>query len=81
MPNFLSPNAQDMINLILQPDPTKRYTIADIRNHPWYNQVVHAPPYTPAIYLGKEPIPIDTKILSVLERDHKIDLAKAEIEI
>jgi hypothetical protein len=43
--------------------------------------VEHPPPYTPAIFLGKEPIPIDTKILGMLERDHQIAPEKAEIEI
>jgi serine/threonine protein kinase len=37
MPSFLSPHAQDLLNLILNPDPTKRFTIQDIRAHPWYN--------------------------------------------
>lgn len=41
----------------------------------------HAAPYTPAIFLGKEPIPIDTKILGMLERDHQITPEKAEVEI
>ena len=67
--------------MILNPDPTKRFTIQDIRAHPWYNQVEHPAPYTPAIFLGKEPIPIDQKILGMLERDHGIEPAKAEIEI
>ena len=37
LPSFLSDDAKDLINLILNPDPTKRYTIKDIREHPWYN--------------------------------------------
>jgi 5'-AMP-activated protein kinase catalytic alpha subunit len=38
LPQFLSDDAKDMIQNILNPDPTKRFTIEDIRSHPWYNQ-------------------------------------------
>lgn len=37
MPNFLSPEAQDLINRILTTDPDKRITIAQIKLHPWFN--------------------------------------------
>ena len=56
-------------------------TIADIRAHPWYRQIEHQPPYTPPIFLGKEPIPIDPKITAMLQKDHNIEPAKAEQEI
>ena len=39
MPSFLSEEAKDLITMILNPDPTQRFTIEDIRDHPWYNQV------------------------------------------
>ena len=70
-----------MISNILNPDPALRYTITDIRKHLWFNQVEHQPPYTPPIYLGKEPIPIDQKIIAVLQKDHSIEPSKAESEI
>jgi len=81
MPSFLSEQAQDLIQNILNPDPTQRYTIEDIRNHAWYSIAEHQPPYTPPIYLGKEPIPIDPKIMNTLVKDHGIEQAKAEQEI
>ena len=81
LPSFLSENAQDLISNILNPDPATRYTINDIRKHPWYNQVEHQPPYTPPIFLGKEPIPIDAKIIATLEKDHNMEQAKIESEI
>ena len=81
MPTFLSEQAQDLISNILNPDPAQRYSIQDIRNHPWYAICEHQPPYTPPIYLGKEPIPIDAKIMGMLVNDHNIDAVKAEQEI
>jgi serine/threonine protein kinase len=28
----------DLINGLLQPDPSKRFTIEQIKAHPWYNE-------------------------------------------
>lgn len=66
MPEFLSPPCQDLISMILNPDPTKRLTIDDIQAHPWYTQVEHIAPYTPAVFIGKDQIPIDEKIIATL---------------
>ena len=81
MPSFLSAQAQDLISCILNPDPTQRYTINDIRKHPWYQSVEHQPPYTPPIFLGKEAVPIDPKIVGMLEKDHNTPPEKTENEI
>lgn len=70
MPDFLSPPCQDLLSLILNPDPTKRYSITDICQHPWYTQIDHQPPYTPSIVIGKDPIPVDDKILATLLKDY-----------
>ena len=37
MPNFLSPEAQDIISRILTTDPEKRITIPQIQQHAWFN--------------------------------------------
>lgn len=34
---YFSDQTKDFINKILNPDPTKRMTIQDIKKHPWYN--------------------------------------------
>eukprot|EP00644_Phytophthora_capsici_P016551 jgi/Phyca11/10644/fgenesh1_pm.PHYCAscaffold_52_\ len=39
MPTFLSANAQDLIRHILETDPSKRYTVDKIRQHPWLTGV------------------------------------------
>lgn len=78
MPSFISEEAQDLLNLILNPDPDSRINILGIRSHPWFNQVQHSPPYTPAIFIGKEPIPVDDKIMAMLEKDHSMQRTKVE---
>ena len=30
-------------------------------------------PYTPAVFIGRDTIPVDEKIISTLEKDHLID--------
>jgi 5'-AMP-activated protein kinase catalytic alpha subunit len=39
MPNFLSDNAKDLLKNILNTDPDKRYTLRQIRSHPWFNRI------------------------------------------
>jgi 5'-AMP-activated protein kinase catalytic alpha subunit len=36
MPKFLSNDAKDLLKNILNTDPDKRFTIAEIRKHQWY---------------------------------------------
>lgn len=36
MPNFFSDEAKDLINRMLQPNPLRRITIKEIKQHPWY---------------------------------------------
>jgi len=73
LPSFLSDNAKNLISMILNPDPTKRYTIKDIREHPWYKQV--EPIEKKGIIVGKDQINVNPKILEILEKDYAIDIA------
>lgn len=54
MPNAFSDHLQDLIRRILVVDPAKRYNIADIRGHPWFNQVEQVP--KAGIIIGKNEI-------------------------
>lgn len=73
MPKFLSADAQDLISKILNTDPSKRYRIADIREHNWHKLV----PYqkiSGGIFIGLSQIPINTRILNLLCRKKKSKL-------
>ena len=37
VPKFVSEEAKDLISCILNTDPQKRYTIEQIREHPWFS--------------------------------------------
>mmetsp|Transcript_40684 Transcript_40684/g.36128 ORF Transcript_40684/g.36128 Transcript_40684/m.36128 type:complete len:137 (+) Transcript_40684:550-960(+) len=39
IPKFVSDDGRDLITRILNTDPKKRYTIEEIRRHPWMNVV------------------------------------------
>lgn len=36
MPNYISSDVEDIINRMLQPNPVKRITMREIKDHPWY---------------------------------------------
>ena len=36
MPDFISADVKDLINRMLQPNPVKRISIQEIKEHPWY---------------------------------------------
>lgn len=60
-PNFLSPDASDLISCILNTDPTQRYNIENIRSHSWFNLTRQE--NSPGILVGYQQIPIDNAIL------------------
>ena len=41
IPSFVSSDASNLLRCILNTDPEKRYTIQDIKAHPWYQ--LHQP--------------------------------------
>jgi 5'-AMP-activated protein kinase catalytic alpha subunit len=51
IPKFVSAEARELIQAILNTDPEKRFKIADIRKHPWFNQVA-LPKITGGIFIG-----------------------------
>ena len=66
IPNHVSPEGRDMLKCILNTNPNMRYTIPEIRRHPWYTGVYNAeisggdPPK--GIIVGYHKIPVDNKI-------------------
>ena len=56
IPGFISPGNKDIIQKILQTDPTKRFTIQDIRSHDWYGKIRSVE--MDGIMIGKDRIPV-----------------------
>lgn len=66
IPSFISKDGKDLIDKILETDPEKRYTIEQIRKHPWFNQKKWVA-YTGTV-VGIDPVPIDPTILTSIQR-------------
>lgn len=58
IPSFVSPSCKDLIQRVLNTDPEKRYSLAQIKAHPWFNMVPCEEHYE-GILVGIDPIPID----------------------
>ena len=66
IPNFLSKDAKDLLNHIMKIDPLERYTIQQIKTHPWFNLVT--PHLIGGITIGVNEIPVDENILDMVEQ-------------
>ena len=68
----VSSQARDLLEKILSNDENKRYTIDQIRKHPWMSNTRSASKISPGIVVGLHKIPIDQKIVESL-REFKFD--------
>jgi serine/threonine protein kinase len=61
IPNHVTPEGRDLIKRILNTDPERRYSIDQIRSHPWYK--LYVPNEPQGILVGTHRIPVDDVIL------------------
>jgi len=66
LPKFLSEDAKSMIKGILTVDPEKRFTIEDIRKHPWFS--ISPVKAKQGIIVGIHQIPSEPFILKQMEK-------------
>jgi 5'-AMP-activated protein kinase, catalytic alpha subunit len=71
IPAHINSDARSLITGMLQTDPTKRYTLIDIKKHQWYN-------ITPlkdsvGILVGLQPIPVDLHIIQVMKSKYNCE--------
>eukprot|EP00357_Protocruzia_adherens_P011675 CAMPEP_0115000828 /NCGR_PEP_ID=MMETSP0216-20121206/16998_1 /TAXON_ID=223996 /ORGANISM="Protocruzia adherens, Strain Boccale" /LENGTH=458 /DNA_ID=CAMNT_0002366017 /DNA_START=422 /DNA_END=1798 /DNA_ORIENTATION=+ len=62
VPKWISPEGRHLVKSILNTDPEERYTVHDIREHPWYIQA-RLRQYE-GIIVGYNQVPIDEKIIN-----------------
>ena len=65
IPDYLSKEAQDILNHILKINPEERFTIENIKKHPWFNIV--KPHLIKGISVDNIKIPVDDKILDMVK--------------
>ena len=63
MPEFLSDSVKDLLKHMLDVDPMTRYTLQEIKDHPWFNTVECV--LIPGIIIDYNIIPIDDKIINL----------------
>jgi len=62
-PDFFSDMAKDLLKHMLDIDPMTRYTLQEIKDHPWFNMVECI--LIPGIIIDYNIIPVDEKILNL----------------
>ena len=62
-PNYFSDSVKDLLMHMLDLDPMTRYTLQEVRSHPWFNLVDYR--LIPGIIIGYNVIPVDEKILDL----------------
>jgi 5'-AMP-activated protein kinase catalytic alpha subunit len=65
VPSWVSHLTKEFLSKILDTNPETRFTISQIRQHPWFNQV--KPMASEGILVGYSAIPINKEILQKLE--------------
>lgn len=81
IPSFISSPATDLIKQILNVDPEKRFTINQIKSHPWFSLYKGYVNIPKGLIIGYHDIPIDEMILEHLlgfKYDKKLALQSIE---
>ena len=78
IPRFVSEPAKDLIRCILNTDPNKRYTISQIKNHPWFNMINPRLNTNEGLLITMTVIPIDE---SIIEQMVEFGFKKDEIRV
>lgn len=65
IPKFVSSDAADLLKKILNTDPDKRYTLQDIKKHPWF-QLYQPLCQNKGLIVGYNSIPNEETILKIL---------------
>ena len=80
-PHYLSENAKDLLNKILEKDPQKRITIKKIKKHPWFN-LINPKIKNNLIFLPNELItPIDLDIIDTMVSNYGYNEAEVKIDL
>jgi 5'-AMP-activated protein kinase catalytic alpha subunit len=71
IPKFVSTECADLLTKILNTNPDSRYSIEDIRSHPWFKLSKHA--RISGLFPGKEKMPFNDTIFKLMQEQHRFD--------
>jgi 5'-AMP-activated protein kinase catalytic alpha subunit len=63
IPDYFSESVKDLLRHMLDLNPMTRYTLQEIRTHPWFNSMSYK--LIPGIIIGYNIIPVDENILNL----------------
>ena len=83
IPNHVSEKARDLLNKILVTDPKKRFTINQIKSHPWFSTYNEKGKLMvrEGLLLSKYVVPIDEDVVSSMSTKYNLSDEKIRISI
>ena len=80
-PDFLSSSAVDLLHHILNVDPNKRYTIDQIKEHPWFNQINPKLNMSEGLLIDYYIVPFDEEIISKMVNEYSFNEQQIKINL
>lgn len=81
IPEFVSDKAKDILHRILNIDPAKRYTIEQIKSHPWFNMINPKLYMSEGLLLNTYIVPIDEDIISQMSNEYEYNSIEVRINL
>jgi 5'-AMP-activated protein kinase catalytic alpha subunit len=81
IPEFVSDKAKDILHRILNIDPAKRYTIEQIKSHPWFNMINPKLYMSEGLLLNTYIVPIDEDIINQMSNEYEYNSVEVRINL
>ena len=73
IPKFISQDCADLLTKILTTNPDQRYSIDQIRSHPWFKQVKEKK-REEGMFPLKDKMPLDEELFKMMQDEHTFDV-------
>ena len=80
-PEFISKYAVDLLHRILNVDPEKRYTIEQIKEHPWFNQIDPKLNMSEGLLIDYYIVPFDEEIINQMVNEYSFNEQQIKIDL
>lgn len=81
IPEFVSDKAKDILHRILNIDPAKRYTVEQIKSHPWFNMINPKLYMSEGLLLNTYIVPIDEDIINQMSNEYEYNSIEVRINL
>ena len=81
IPEFISEPAKDILHRILNIDPSKRYTIEQIKAHPWFNLINQKIYMNEGLLINTHIVPIDEEIINKMSTEYEYNGIEVKINL